>query len=186
MCLINGTHPWMLVTILEPRPCVQLTLMPPIIEQTLIYGIMFVFPHFGAAQKMTTSEATIHSEAHTRNPGAKNSFLNSLMVVTLRCSGTLSARSVAPMTQRAQPIQPCTIQLVSSPPYLGQLTKKFNDSFKKKCESTAQMTTDNAPIGVTRIASVKALDRVSLCLNVVPFPSLLTVLTMPRSYRSRR
>ncbi len=38
------------------------------------------------------------------------------------------------------------------------LTKKVRDSLRKKCERIAQMTTESAPIGVTRMASVKALD----------------------------
>jgi hypothetical protein len=37
------------------------------------------------------------------------------------------------------------------------LTKKLSDSFRKKWERIAHMTTDRAPIGVTRMASVKAL-----------------------------
>ena len=36
-------------------------------------------------------------------------------------------------------------------------TKKLSDSFKKKCDNIAQTTTESAPIGVTRMASVKAL-----------------------------
>jgi hypothetical protein len=48
----------------------------------------------------------IHNDPQTKNPGDKNSFLNAEMVVTLCCSGTLRASSVAPITHRAQPIQP--------------------------------------------------------------------------------
>lgn len=39
----------------------------------------------------------------------------------------------------------------------GELTKKVSDSLRRKCERIAQTTTDSAPMGVTRIASVNAL-----------------------------
>jgi len=38
------------------------------------------------------------------------------------------------------------------------LTKKVRLSFRKKWERMAQITTESAPIGVTSIASVKALS----------------------------
>ena len=39
----------------------------------------------------------------------------------------------------------------------GRLTKKVRLSLRKKWDRMAQITTDNAPIGVTRMASVNAL-----------------------------
>jgi len=122
-----------------------------------MYGIIFVFPQRGATKNTTPRLMTMHSEPHTRNPGERNSFLKAAMVVTLCCSGAFKARMVAPIMHNMQPIQPCH---VSATPPLRQRkhTKKLRDSFKKKWERMAQMTTDKAPIGVTRIASVKALE----------------------------
>ena len=99
--------PWILVKILAPNPWVQLTLIPPIKEHILIYGIMFFFPYFGATKNTTTRLAAMESEAQTRNPGDKNIFLNSWMVVTDCSSGALRAIMTAPIIQSVHPIQPC-------------------------------------------------------------------------------
>jgi hypothetical protein len=95
-------------------------------------------------------------EAQTRNPGERNNFLNPSIVVTLCCSGAFSARIVAPIIHKTQPIHPyLSAGRVGEK---GGRTKSVRLSFRKKCDSMAEMTTERAPIGVTRIASVNALD----------------------------
>lgn len=99
--------PWILVKMLAPNPWVQLTLIPPIKEQILIYGIMFFFPYFGATRNTTTRLAAMESDPQTRNPTDRNIFLNSLIVVTDCSSGALRAMITAPIIQSVHPIQPC-------------------------------------------------------------------------------
>lgn len=91
---------------LAPRPCVQLTLIPPTNEQIEMYGIIFFFPYFGAMKKTITRLETMRMLPQTRKPTERKRCLNPLMVVTDCCSGALRARMVAPMMQRMQPIQP--------------------------------------------------------------------------------
>jgi hypothetical protein len=80
--------------------------MPPIRLQILMYTNIVLRPYRGAAQNARKAETTMHSDAHTRKPGERKSFLNALMVVTDCSSGALRARMVAPKMQRVQPIQP--------------------------------------------------------------------------------
>ena len=49
------------VTIHAPRPWVQLTLIPPINEQTLMYQSMFFFPYLGAIKNIIVRAAAIHA-----------------------------------------------------------------------------------------------------------------------------
>lgn len=101
------THPWMVETILAPKPCVHATLIPPIKLQILIYTNIVFRPYRGAAQNARKAEMTIQSDAQTRNPGERKSFLKPLMVVTDCSSGALRARMVAPNMHKVHPIHPC-------------------------------------------------------------------------------
>jgi hypothetical protein len=116
---------------------------------------------------------TTRSDAHTKKPGERNSFLKPSIVVTDCSSGALSARMTDPMIQSVHPIHPYSPTSARSPQTSKQankqtsseifgggdaLTKKVRLSLRKKCDKMAQITTDNAPIGVTRIASVNALS----------------------------
>ena len=56
---------------------------------------------------------TTNSDAQTRKPGDRNSFLKPSIVVTDCSSGALSARMTEPMIQSVHPIQPFTISTVS-------------------------------------------------------------------------
>jgi len=96
----------MLVTILAPNPCVQLTLIPPTNEQIEIYGIMLFLPYFGATKNTMTKLAAMRILPHTRKPTERNRCLNPLIVVTDCSCGALRARMVAPIMQRTHPIQP--------------------------------------------------------------------------------
>ena len=70
-----------------PRPCVHDTDSPPMRLHTAMYHNMLFVPYFGATKKMMPSDATIVTPAYERKPGARKSFLNSAMVVTLCSSG---------------------------------------------------------------------------------------------------
>lgn len=120
---------------------------------------MCVLPHFFAPQNINTRLTTMHSDPQTKKPGERNRCLNPSMVVTLCCSGAFRARIVAPIIQRTQPIQPWTSAWtpIRANEEREERTNSVRDSFKKKCDKMAEMTTDKAPMGVTRIASVKAL-----------------------------
>ena len=121
-----------------PRPWIQLTLRPPIKLQTPIYGNMDLCPYFGATQTAKTTEDTIATDPHERKPGARNSFLKSAMFVTLCSSGAFKARIEAPRIHWMDPIQP----------------KRDSFSLRIRWERMADITTDNAPIGVcTKVRS---------------------------------
>ena len=77
----------MLVRMHAPSPCVQLTLKPPMSEQTKMYHSIFLVPCFGAMKNMMMSEDAMSTEPNARNPGARNNFLNATIVVTDCSSG---------------------------------------------------------------------------------------------------
>jgi hypothetical protein len=64
----------------------------------------------GATKKIKTSEQMITTLPKTRKPGARNSFWNSLMVVTLCSAGPFNAMMVAPTMQRKQPTLPKSVR----------------------------------------------------------------------------
>ena len=76
---------------------------------------------------------------YERNPGAKKSFLNAVIVETDCSSGPLSAMIIAPRIHCPQPIQPNSVSF----------------SFRTKWDNIADMTTESAPRGVFRY-SVKS------------------------------
>ena len=78
--------------------------------------------------------------AKLRKPGAITHFFMSWMEATADCSGALRAMMTDPTMQLKQPTLPT----------------KLRRSLRKMEERMAQMTTERAPMGVTRIASVKA------------------------------
>jgi len=120
------------VRIQAPSPWMQLTLRPPIKLQTPICGNIDLCPYFGATQTAKIIEATIAADPHDRKPGARNNFLNSTIFVTLCSSGALRARMEAPRIHWMEPIQP----------------KRDNFSLRTMWDRMAEITTDNAPMGV--------------------------------------
>ena len=115
-----------------PKPWIQLTLRPPIKLQTPICGNIDLCPYFGATQTAKITEDIIATDPHDRKPGERNSFLNSAIFVTLCSSGALRARMEAPRIHWIDPIQP----------------KRDSFSFRMMWDRIADITTDNAPMGV--------------------------------------
>ena len=92
---------------------------------------------FGAKKNMMTSALRMIRDPYTRKPTDKNSFWNSIMVLTVFSFGPLSAIITEPTIQRKHPIQP----------------KNVRDSLRNMDDRIAQITTDKAPRGVTTTAS---------------------------------
>ena len=124
--------PLMEVRIQAPSPWIQLTLRPPIKLQTPIYGNMDLCPYLGATHAAKTTEDTIATDPHERKPGARNNFLKSTIFVTLCSSGAFKARMEAPRIHWIDPIQP----------------KSESFSLRIRWDKMADITTDNAPMGV--------------------------------------
>lgn len=120
------------VRIQAPRPWIQLTLRPPIKLQIPMCGNMDLCPYFGATQTARIIEDTIATDPQDRNPGARNNFLKSAMFVTLCSSGAFRARMEAPRIHWMDPIQP----------------KRDSFSLRTMWDRMADITTDNAPMGV--------------------------------------
>jgi len=110
----------------------QLTLRPPIKLQTPMYGNMDLCPYFGATQTAKIIEATIATDPQDRNPAERKSFLKSAIFVTLCSSGAFRARMEAPRIHWMDPIQP----------------KRDSFSLRTTWDRMADITTDNAPMGV--------------------------------------
>ena len=100
------------VTIHAPRPCVQLTLIPPISEHTAIYHNIVFFPYLGAIKNMIINAVVIHAPPYARNQGARNNFRKATMVVTDCSWGPLRAIMIAPRMHCTQPIQPKPVYLL--------------------------------------------------------------------------
>ena len=93
---------------------------------------MVLCPYFGATQAAKTTEDTIATDPQDKKPGARNSFLKSAMFVTLCSSGAFRARMEAPRIHWMDPIQP----------------KRDSFSLRIRWDKIADITTDNAPMGV--------------------------------------
>ena len=106
--------------------------MPPIREQTVMYHIMVFFPYRGATQKIIKRAAAMQHPPYARNQGSRKSFLKASMVDTDCCSGALRAITRAPRIHCVQPIQPKSVSFSLSIMWLR----------------IAEITTDNAPMGV--------------------------------------
>ena len=135
----------------------QLTLTPPIIEQTEIYHIMLFLPYFGANQKMITREPVIRTPAKAKKPGAKKSFWKAEMVLTACSCGPFRAMMTDPTMPEGKTVRALIV------PDRGSIQRKQpiqpkNESFslRKIEDKIAQMTTERAPSGVFGWMSVNA------------------------------
>ena len=131
-----------------------------------MYGSMDLCPYFGATHPAKTTEDKIATDPHERKPGERNSFLKSAMFVTLCSSGAFRARMEAPRIHWMDPTQP----------------KRESFSLRMKWDRMADITTDNAPMGVCREVS-------SLChrlggRKIHARPRWLLRMRKPRSYIS--
>ena len=85
-------------------------------------------------------QVTMMTPAKLRKPGVMTHFFMSWIEATEDCSGALRAMMTDPTMQLKQPTLPT----------------KLRRSFRKIPDRIAQITTESAPMGVTRMASVKA------------------------------